>query len=181
MIWLLPSPFPPPPTPSRQQVVPPPQSSCVSPVGEGGKGKDPNHATTRKPGPLYYIQYSLVPTVRTFLAPIQIDWMNIVLGTLPELTNIFGKILKFVIKKVSGKSILWSNIQYTWLLASPMFLTKYYYGCKIFASISLTFFACIVVFSWIHPFHSCYSLFKAKKIIFHNILRSSRNGAAVIS
>jgi hypothetical protein len=50
----------------------------VSPVEfRGGRGKEPNHTTARKPGPLYSINYSLrgkhffVPEVeKTYLPPL---------------------------------------------------------------------------------------------------------------
>ncbi len=63
VVWLAP---PPPPRPiSYEQVISLSQSFCVMPFSlsggrGGGRWGEPIHMTTRKPGPLSVIQYSLV-------------------------------------------------------------------------------------------------------------------------
>ncbi len=64
MIWILPLPLPPTPSPVSKLSLFFSVFLCVAPVEltigrGGGKGKEPNHTTARKPGPLQSIKNSL--------------------------------------------------------------------------------------------------------------------------
>jgi hypothetical protein len=70
MIWLLPQPAPPSPSPGskldRRHTGRLRKRDNLQ-TGEGeGMGEEPNHATAKKPGPLYIIQYFLVGSLQQF-------------------------------------------------------------------------------------------------------------------